>query len=68
MILMIAPPVPGTLWKEIDYPQERSGGGADEKTSKKLLIYGHFIAKGTIIDVDPYAIIHDEEYFLDLFV
>ncbi|KAF5870700.1 putative benzoate 4-monooxygenase cytochrome p450 protein [Botrytis fragariae] len=32
--LGIASPVPGKLWRDIDYSEERSG--ADEKTSEKL--------------------------------
>ncbi|KAI1856795.1 hypothetical protein JX265_011436 [Neoarthrinium moseri] len=54
--LRIAPPVPGTMWRE-----------PAANNSKPLIIDGHYIPPGTQIGVNIYAIHHNPEYFQDPF-
>lgn len=50
--LRIAPPIPGTLWREVDPAH-----------GQPLVVDGHVIQPGTQIGVNTYAIHHNEEYF-----
>ncbi|KAI1173388.1 cytochrome P450 [Nemania sp. FL0916] len=53
--LRMAPPVPGTMWREI---------AEDEKT-RPLIIDGFVIPPGTQIGVNIFALHHNENYFPD---
>ncbi|XDG04433.1 hypothetical protein ABKA04_004048 [Annulohypoxylon sp. FPYF3050] len=53
--LRIAPPVPGTLWRE----------ASPELGNKPLIIDGHVVPPGTQIGVNTYTIHHNEVYFPD---
>ncbi|KAI0110922.1 cytochrome P450 [Nemania sp. FL0031] len=53
--LRMAPPVPGTLWREL---------AADEKT-KPLIIDGHVVPPGTQVGVNIFVLHHNENYFPD---
>ncbi|KAI1273439.1 cytochrome P450 [Xylaria sp. FL0933] len=53
--LRIAPPVPGTLWREL---------ASDEKHNP-LIIDGHVIPPETQVGVNIYALHHNENYFPD---
>ncbi|KAI0893412.1 cytochrome P450 [Annulohypoxylon nitens] len=55
--LRIAPPVPGTLWRE----------ASPELGNKPLVIDGHVVPPGTQIGVNTYTIHHNEEYFPDAY-
>lgn len=55
--LRIAPPVPGTLWREL---------ASDEK-HKPLVIDGHVVPPETQVGVNIYSLHHNEEYFPDSF-
>ncbi|KAI1074067.1 cytochrome P450 [Whalleya microplaca] len=54
--LRVAPPVPGTMWRE-----------PSSTNSKSLIVDGYFIPPGTQIGVNIYAIHHNREYFPDPF-
>ncbi|KAI5923348.1 cytochrome P450 [Camillea tinctor] len=53
--LRIAPPVPGTLWREV----------AAESNGQPLVVDGHVIPPGTQVGVNMYTLHHNEEYFPD---
>lgn len=53
--LRIAPPVPGTLWREL----------ASDETHTPLIIDGHVVPPGTQVGVNIYALQHNEKYFPD---
>ncbi|RYP42528.1 hypothetical protein DL767_000216 [Monosporascus sp. MG133] len=53
--LRIAPPVPGTLWREL---------ASDEK-DKPLIIDGHLVPPHTQVGVNIYTLHHNEKYFPD---
>lgn len=55
--LRLAPPAPGTLWRE----QEQND------QSDHLVIDGHVVPKGTAIGINICALHHNEEYFPDPF-
>ncbi|KAJ4401317.1 hypothetical protein N0V82_010875 [Gnomoniopsis sp. IMI 355080] len=50
--LRIAPPFVGTFWRE-----------HDSFTTDPLIVDGHSIPRGTIVGVNPYCLMHNEEYF-----
>lgn len=50
--LRIAPPIPGTGWREL----KSSDGGS-------LVVDGHVVPPGTEVGVNTYALHHNEEYF-----
>ncbi|KAH9892304.1 cytochrome P450 [Xylariomycetidae sp. FL2044] len=52
--LRVAPPVPGTLWREL---------AAGEKTERPLVIDGHVIPPETQVGVNIFALHHNEAYF-----
>lgn len=56
--LRIAPPVPGTLWREL---------APDEKQTP-LIIDGHVIPPDTQVGVNIYTLHHNEKYFPDPYV
>lgn len=56
--LRMAPPGPGTMWRE------RS---STDDQSQPLAIDGHVIPEGTLFGVNIYAIHHNEDYFQDPF-
>ncbi|RYP07931.1 hypothetical protein DL764_002202 [Monosporascus ibericus] len=53
--LRIAPPVPGTLWREL---------ASDEK-DKPLIIDGHLVPPQTQVGANIYTLHHNEKYFPD---
>ncbi|KAI1331637.1 cytochrome P450 [Xylariaceae sp. FL0255] len=55
--LRIAPPVPGTLWREV----------ACGEKQRPVVIDGHVIPPDTQVGVNIYALHHNEEYFPDPF-
>lgn len=57
--LRLAPPGPGTFWREISQGEIEKNG--------PLIIDGHVIKPGTQLGVCTYAIHHSEEYFPDPF-
>ncbi|KAF2872743.1 cytochrome P450 monooxygenase-like protein, partial [Massariosphaeria phaeospora] len=58
--MRIAPPVSGTLWREL--PKD------DDGSEKPLIIDGHVVPAGTWVGVNMYTIHHNEEYFPEPFV
>lgn len=54
--LRIAPPAPGTLWRELPTTDK-----------SPLVIDGHVIPPGVQVGVNTYALLHNEEYFPDPF-
>ncbi|RYP80036.1 hypothetical protein DL770_006395 [Monosporascus sp. CRB-9-2] len=58
--LRIAPPAPGTLWRELPFD--------DTKDNGPLIIDGHVVSPGTQVGVCTYAIHHNEEYFPEPFM
>lgn len=54
--LRIAPPAPGTLWRERPTTDKSS-----------LVIDGHVIPPGVQVGVNTYALLHNEEYFPEPF-
>ncbi|KAI1325102.1 cytochrome P450 [Xylariaceae sp. FL0255] len=52
--MRLAPPAPGTLWRERASSDDRS---------RPFTIDGHAIPEGTIFGVNTYALHHDEHYF-----
>lgn len=56
--MRLAPPVPGTLWREV--PSAEDGRG-------RVVIDGHVVPPGTQVGVNIYSIHHNEEYFPDPF-
>jgi cytochrome P450 len=52
--LRIAPPIPGTLWRELEPTDDRP-----------LVVDGQVIPRGTQVGVNTYSIHHNEEYFQD---
>ncbi|KAI0095350.1 cytochrome P450 [Hypoxylon sp. NC0597] len=55
--LRMSPPVPGTLWRQLDPELEDS----------TLMVDGHRVPKGVSVGVNIYSIHHNEEYFPDPF-
>ncbi|KAI1748764.1 cytochrome P450 [Xylaria castorea] len=53
--LRIAPPVPGTLWREL----------ASDQKHNPLIIDGHVVPPETQVGVNIYALHHNENYFPD---
>ncbi|KAI1405615.1 cytochrome P450 [Hypoxylon fuscum] len=56
--LRLAPPVPGTLWREVPH---------DNDKSEPVIIDGHVVPPGTQVGVSIYTLHHNEEYFPDPF-
>lgn len=54
--LRIAPPFLGTFWRE-----------QDPSHKHPFVVDGHVIPRGTIVGVNPYSLMHDEQYFPDPF-
>ncbi|KAH9883545.1 cytochrome P450 [Xylariomycetidae sp. FL2044] len=57
--LRMAPPAPGTLWRE--------KSSSDDDANQPLIIDGHVIPKGTMFGVNNYTLHHNEKYFPDSF-
>lgn len=55
--LRMSPPAPGTPWRE-----------QSQSDKQPLIIDGHVIPRGTLVGVNVYSILHNENYFPDPFV
>ncbi|KAI0457393.1 cytochrome P450 [Xylaria acuta] len=56
--LRMCPPLPGTLWRQ----------GVLNTVNSPLIVDGHYIAPGTEIGVNTYALHHNAEYFPEPFI
>ncbi|KAI9166344.1 Cytochrome P450 monooxygenase atnE [Paramyrothecium foliicola] len=54
--LRIAPPLTTTLWRELE-----------ESSPTPLVVDGHVIPRGVMVGINPFSLMHKEEYFPDPF-
>lgn len=45
-----------------------NGGNGGNGIGGELIVDGHIIPRGTLVGVNPYAVMHNEEYYPEPFV